>query len=119
MPNWVRRCRERLSRRTLSTPTELGRAGVSQTNPLQQARQRRALRGLEAAATFLRRGSRGLQIAAQLVEAGRTRSETGWRGSTSSLSRGAPLLFTNCLDRIFRRPDACSRNHDTIAAVSL
>ena len=56
--------RERLSRRALSGAAELGRAGVSQAHPLQQARQGRALRGLGAAATLLRRGSRGLQTPA-------------------------------------------------------
>ena len=47
-------------------PAELGRAGVSQTHLLQQARQRRALCGLGTAATLFRRGSRGLQITAQI-----------------------------------------------------
>ena len=42
-------CCERLPRRTLSSPAELGREGVSQTHPLQQARQRRALCGLGTA----------------------------------------------------------------------
>ena len=43
------RCRERLSRRALPGPAELGGAGVSQAHPLQQARQGRPLRGLGAA----------------------------------------------------------------------
>ncbi len=51
-------------RRTLSCSTELGRTGVSQTDPLQQARQGRPLRGVGAAEGLFRRGSRGLQIAA-------------------------------------------------------
>ena len=55
---------ERLSGRALSSPAELDGAGVSQTHPLQQARKRRPLRGLGAAATLFRRGSRGLQITA-------------------------------------------------------
>ena len=42
-------CRERLSRRDLCGAAELGGAGVSQAHPLQQARQRRPLRGLGAA----------------------------------------------------------------------
>ena len=46
---------------------QLGREGLSQTHPLQQARQRRALCGLGTAATLLRRGSRRLQTAAQLI----------------------------------------------------
>ncbi len=54
-------------------PAELGGAGVSQTHPLQQARQRRALRGLGTAATLFRRGSRGLQIAAHIVDSTRQR----------------------------------------------
>jgi len=40
---------------------QLGGAGVSQTDPLQQARQRRALCGLGTAATLFRRGSRGFR----------------------------------------------------------
>src|SRR6202030_3077038 len=63
-----RRCpdrRERLSGRTLSRPAKLGGAGVSQTDPLQQAQQRRALCGLGTAEALFRRGSRGLQIAAE------------------------------------------------------
>ena len=63
-------CREHLSRRDLSSAEELGTARVSQTHPLQQARQRRAFRGLGTAGTLLRGASRGLQIAAQLVRAG-------------------------------------------------
>ena len=45
-------------------PTELGRAGVSQTDPLQQGGERRPLRGLGTAEALFRRGSRGLPIAA-------------------------------------------------------
>jgi hypothetical protein len=56
-------CRERLPGRTLSRPTELGGAGVSQTHPLQQARQGRTLRCLGAAETLLRRGPHRIQIA--------------------------------------------------------
>ena len=52
-------CRERLPRRALSSSAELGGAGVSQTHPLQQARQRRALCGLGTAEALCRRGSRG------------------------------------------------------------
>src|SRR5829696_569555 len=51
----------------LSGTAKLGRVGVSQTHPLQQARQRRALCGLGTAATLFRRGSCGLQTAAQLI----------------------------------------------------
>ena len=65
-------CRERLSRRALYSPAELGGAGVSQAHPLQQARQRRALRGLGTAAALFRRGSRGLQTTAHIVEQNRT-----------------------------------------------
>ena len=54
-------CRERLPRRALSGPAELGGAGLSQAHPLQQARQGRPLRGLGAAgalrATSCARGS--------------------------------------------------------------
>ena len=56
--------RERLSRRALSSPAELGRARFSQTHSLQQAPQGRALCGLGTAEALLRRASRGLQIAA-------------------------------------------------------
>ena len=63
-------CRERLSRRALSSSAELGGAGVSQTDPLQQARQRRALCGLGTAAALLRRSSGGLQIAARIASRG-------------------------------------------------
>ena len=61
-------CRERLSRRALSSPAELGGAGVSQAHPLQQAPKRRALCGLGTAETLFRRGSRGLQTTAQIME---------------------------------------------------
>jgi pimeloyl-ACP methyl ester carboxylesterase len=57
-------CRKRLSGRDRSVPAQLGRAGVSQTDPLQQARQRRPLRGIRATPASFRRDSRGLQIAA-------------------------------------------------------
>ena len=46
--------------RAVSGSAELGRAGVSQAHPLQQACQRRALCGLGAAEAFCRRASRGL-----------------------------------------------------------
>jgi mono/diheme cytochrome c family protein len=59
---------ERLSRRELSSPAKLDRAGVSQTHLLQPSRQRRTLRGLGTAKALFRRGSRGLQIAAQIIE---------------------------------------------------
>ena len=59
-------CRERLPRRALSCAAELGGAGVSQTDLLQQARQGRALCGLGAAEALFRRGSRGFQTAAKV-----------------------------------------------------
>ena len=58
--------RQRLPRRALSVPAELGGEGVSQTDPLQQAPQGRALRRLGAAAVPDRRAARGLQIAAPI-----------------------------------------------------
>jgi hypothetical protein len=58
-------CRERLSRRAVPGSAKLGRAGVSQIDPLQQARQRRTLCGLGTAAALVRRGSRGLQAPPQ------------------------------------------------------
>ena len=52
-------CRKRLSRRDRSVPAQLGGAGVSQTDPLQQARQGRALCGLgTAASSFQKRFAR-------------------------------------------------------------
>ncbi len=76
-------CRERLSRRALSSAAELGGAGVSQTDPLQQGGERRALRGLGTAAALLRRGSRRLQIAARIAQ----------QGVSSMLRRGWPITF--------------------------
>ena len=61
--------------RALSSPAELGRAGVSQAHPLQQARQGRALRGLGAAEALLGRGSRGFQITAHIVAATQYRQQ--------------------------------------------
>src|SRR5207249_3278623 len=57
-------CRKRLSGRDRSLPAQLGGAGVSQTDPLQQARQRWTLCCVGTTATPFRRGARGLQIAA-------------------------------------------------------
>ena len=48
--------------------TKLGRAGISQTHPLQQARQRRAFCCLGTATTLFRRRSRRLQTTAQIME---------------------------------------------------
>ena len=45
--------RERVPGRAVPCSTKLGRAGISQTNPLQQAGKRRPLCGLGAAETFL------------------------------------------------------------------
>ena len=92
-------CREHLSRRDLSSAEELGRARVSQTDPLQQGRQGRALCGLGTAEALLRRGSRGLQIAAQVVDAGLNASGDGTALQHVVLSFGAPLVFTNCSSR--------------------
>jgi pimeloyl-ACP methyl ester carboxylesterase len=52
--------RERLSGRDLYRPAQLGRESVSQAHSLQQASQRRALRGVGAAAILFRGSSRGL-----------------------------------------------------------
>src|SRR4030095_2933083 len=46
-----------------SGAAELGGAGLSQADPLQQARPGRALRRLGAAEAVCRRGSRGLAVA--------------------------------------------------------
>src|SRR6516225_7398758 len=56
---------ERLSGRALRGTAELGGEGVSETDPLQQARQGRALRGLGAAGALRRRDARGVQISPQ------------------------------------------------------
>ena len=53
------RGRERVSGRTLSGAEELGGAGLPQAHPLQQARQRRALRGVGTAEPLSRRASHG------------------------------------------------------------
>ena len=79
-------CRQHLSRRDLSIAEELGGAGVSQTDPLQQGRQRRALRGLGAATALLRRGPRGLQIAAHVIKAGVGASKIRRRGQHAALT---------------------------------
>jgi hypothetical protein len=55
-----------MSRDRGSSP-QLGRAGLSQTHPLQQARQRRPLCGLGTTSTLFRRGSRRFQTTAQLI----------------------------------------------------
>src|SRR3954454_14778904 len=56
--------RERLHRRALPGAAELGRGGLSQADPLQQARQGRALRRLGAAAAVRGRGPHRPSIAA-------------------------------------------------------
>src|SRR5437867_6793700 len=56
-----------------SASAELGGAGISQARALQQARQRRALRGLGTAETPLRGGTGGLEIAAQIADKERGR----------------------------------------------
>jgi hypothetical protein len=53
--------------RDRGSSAQLGRAGISQTHPLQQARQRRPLCGLGTTSTLFRRGSRRLQTTAQLI----------------------------------------------------
>jgi hypothetical protein len=55
---------ERFPRRNLCGPEKLGGAGVSQAHLLQQARQRRSLRGVGTAAAVQRRNAGGVQIAA-------------------------------------------------------
>ena len=112
-------CRERLSRRALSSPAELGGAGVSQTDPLQQGRQGRALRGLGTAAALLQK---------RFVPASDRCANS--RGRQSALGDGTALQHVvpasrratrvhELLDQFFRGTDACSRNNSTIAAVSL
>jgi hypothetical protein len=58
-PRW----RERLPRRALPSPSELGGAGVPQPRSLQRAGQGRAFRGLGTAAAVPRRGSRDVPVA--------------------------------------------------------
>jgi pimeloyl-ACP methyl ester carboxylesterase len=57
-------CRQRFSGRTLSSAAELGRAGLSQTDPFQQGWQGWTLCCIRAASASFRRDSRGLPIAA-------------------------------------------------------
>ena len=54
-------CRERLSRRAVSSAAELVRAGLPQAHALQQAPERGALCGLGTAETLFRGASRGFQ----------------------------------------------------------
>ena len=75
--------RERLSRRDLCGAAELGREGLSQPDPLQPAAERRALRGLGAAAALLRRAPRGVPIAAL----------TGARGWRTHCVRHLPSII--------------------------
>jgi Epoxide hydrolase N terminus len=65
------RCRERLSRRALPGPAELDGAGVSQSDPLQQAGEGRPLCGLGTAEALDGRASHWLQLTAQLVQPAR------------------------------------------------
>ena len=55
-------------------------AGVSQTDPLQQGYERRALCGLGAAKNLFRRGSRGLKIAACIAEHGMFATPSAFAG---------------------------------------
>src|SRR6185503_15102134 len=82
-------CRERLSRRGLYSPAELGSPRLSEAHLLQQARQRRSLRGLGATATLRTRGSRGLQTPARVVDLGVLR----WIGGPASSSA---RRFSDC-----------------------
>ena len=59
--------RERFPRRALSMPAKLGRAGVSETHLLQQARQRRTLRRLRTAGAFHHRAASRTQVAPLVV----------------------------------------------------
>src|SRR6266498_2104988 len=76
-------CRERLSRRALSSPAQLGRAGVPQPHLLQRARQGRPFRGLGAAGTLLVGGPSCVQI---------TSLDARVRTSAHALARLADLL---------------------------
>ena len=58
--------RERISGRDLHRPAQLGGESLSQAHSLQQASQRRALRGMGAAAILFRGSSHGLQTLAQI-----------------------------------------------------
>ena len=55
-------------RRDLCRPAQLGRDGLPRPRLLQRGRPRRTLRRLGGAEALFRRGSRSLQIAAQIVE---------------------------------------------------
>jgi len=57
-------CRERISRRALPSPPELDRESLSETDSLQPAPERHALRGVGAAESLFRRAPHELQITA-------------------------------------------------------
>ena len=113
-------CREHLSRRDLSSAAELGRAGVSETHPLQQARQRRALCGVGTAELFseeLRAGFRSLRgSAAELSSSSRdatTLSRCRLRGEAQLVDvfvteiGAAPLM--SCASRSSKERVTCRR----------
>ena len=72
-------------------PEELGTARVSQTHSLQQARQRRALRGVGTAGALLPRAARGLPVTPQLIAAAQGALGEGTAFRTSSLPRGRTI----------------------------
>ena len=76
--------RERVCRRDLPGAEELGREGVSEAHPLQQASQRHALRGLGTAGAVRVRDARDLQIASFGVTMRRTARGSGARRAPQS-----------------------------------
>src|SRR3954471_19039516 len=78
-----------------------GRGGLSQPDPLQQARQGRALRGLGAARAVRLRGPRRVALASLDVgfRAGAACPRLAGRPSVSTLSRSAPLELAAAASR--------------------
>src|SRR5215207_3004989 len=99
---------ERLSGRSLSGAAELGRGGLSQPHLLQQARKRRALRGMGAAAAVLRRGTRGLKIIA-LARPIRNRLLRAGATAVHGPPRSPPHPF--------RRPDATPSGRRPVSSI--
>src|SRR5260370_21031698 len=86
-------------------PAELGRAGVSQADPLQQARQRWTLCCVGTTATPFRRGARGLPITAQIIlkPAALARCASAAKNSDNSVSA------QDVISRVLRL--RCGTNH--------
>src|SRR5439155_7737769 len=78
---------ERLCGRALSSPAELDRAGVSQARLLQEARQRRPLRGVGTAGPPSVGSARGVQVVTVVQRS--CGGRRAWR------TRPPPCVFTS------------------------